>query len=104
MNNKNHKNSIHETKKNFSYFRQKSMNNFHNNQKNEKVIPIKRNIKSRGKEIKGIKILPLINKQIFNPKKNINNIPKSKDIIKKKDNNILPNLNKINIKNIKNKS
>ena len=86
-------------KKNFSYIRQNSMKNFHNDQKNEeKVIPIKRNIKSREKIIKGPNILPLINKQLFNQKNNINNIPKPKNN-KKKDINILPSLNKINIKN-----
>ena len=92
--NKNSKNIINEQKK-FIHEHQKSMNNFYIIQKNENIIPIKRKTKSREKEIKEIKIFPLIKKHSFNSKLKKNNIPKptSINIKKKENNNILPNLN-----------
>ncbi len=97
------KNMIDEQKKIISYTRQKSMKNFRLSEKNEKIIPLKRKIKSREKEIKGIQIFPIIKKNSFNSKQRINNIPKPKNInIKKKDSSILPNLkDRIPINNIK---
>ena len=74
------KNMIDEQKKTISYTRQKSMKNFSLSEKNEKIIPLKRKIKSREKEIKGIQIFPIIKKNSFNSKQRINNIPKPKNI------------------------
>ena len=92
---KNSKNRLKEQKKIISYTRQKSMKNFHVIEKNEKIIPLKRRIKSREKEIKGIQIFPIIKRNSFNSKIKLNtNIPKPKNInINKKNTTKLPNLN-----------
>ena len=69
--------------------RQNSVNIFYNNQKNEKIFPKKRIIKSREKEVKTEFILPLIiKKNSFSPNKTID-IPKSVQKSKKDSQNKL---------------
>ena len=99
-----------ESKNNVFQNRQNNMKDFYKIKKQENIIPKKRNIKSRDKEIRKPKLLPLIKKNISKSKPKINNIPKPKNLIKKKETNndklpnliIIKSLNNFNHKNNKN--
>ena len=99
-------NNINERNRFFFNNRQNSVRNFYKQKKNEKIVPLKRNIKSREKEIKRIPNLPLIKKNSFKSKSKINNIPKptinikTKEIHKEKLPNIIINKKLNDNKNI----
>ena len=82
--------------KNFPFpKRQNSMRNLNKGKKKENILPKKRNIKSREKELIKPKLLPLIKKNNTSKSKTITNfVSKPKNFIKKKEtnNDKLPNL------------
>ena len=76
------------------FSRQKSMQYFHRNKKEEKINQKKRNTKSREKEIIRTNILPIINNNLIYPNKKPNNKPKiiQNNITRKDSKSKLPNL------------